>query len=86
MNTKRDTPGRQVQVWSGLNPWEFVTLPLWTIDKYQKGERIEECAQRRQNDSNKDHKKGVSKQLNVGNATSPVLLIYSNLHSYVSLC
>ena len=86
MNTKRDTPGRQVQVWSGLNAWEFVTRPLWTINQYLEGERIEDCAQPRQRDSDEDYKKGVPKELNVGNATSFVQLIYSDLHYYVSLC
>ena len=86
MNTKRNSPGRQVQVWSGLNTWDFVTRPLWTIDQYPQGERIEECAQRRQNDSDGDYKKGIPKELNVGKATSPVQPFYSNLHGYVSLC
>ena len=52
-------------MWSGLNAWEFVRRPLWTINQYPEGERIEECAQRRQNDSDKDYKRGVPKELNV---------------------
>ena len=80
------TAGGQVQMWSALNAWEFVTRPLWTIDQYPEGESIEECTQRRQNDSDEDYKKGVRKEPNLGNATSPVQPIYSNLHGYVSFC
>ena len=65
MNTKRDAPGRRVRVWSGLNAWEFVAGTLWTIDQYPEGKRIEECAQRGQNDSDGDYKRGVPKELNV---------------------
>ena len=73
-------------MWSGLNAREFVTLPLGTSDQYPEGEKIEECAQRRQNDSAEDYKKGVPKELNVGNATFPVQPIYSHLHGGLSLC
>ena len=83
---KRDAPGRQVQMWSGFNAWEFVTRPLWTIHQYPEGERIEECGQRRQNDSNQDYKNRVPKELNVGNATSPVQPIFFSLDGYVTLC
>ena len=73
-------------MWSGLNVWEFVTLPLGTIDQYPEGEKIKECAVQRQNASAEDYKKGVRQELNVGNATCPVQPIYSHLHGCLSLC
>ena len=85
MNTKRDAPGRQVQMGSGSNAWEFVTRPLWTIHQYPEGERIEDCAQRRQNDSDEDYKRGVPKELNVV-MMHPLCSLFIPTYTAMSAC
>ena len=85
MNTKHDAPGRQVRMWSGSNVWEFMTRPLWTIDQYPEGEIIEECAQRRQNDSDEDYKRGVTKELNVV-MMHPLCSLFIQTYTAMSAC
>ena len=62
-----------------------MTRPLWTIDQYPEGERIEECAKRRQNDSDEDYKRGVPKELNVV-MMHPLCSLFIPTYTAMSAC